>query len=484
MNGKLILGMLLLVVGFSFAAVPEVIFANNTPANNTFTASSLLNMTEIHGWSFDNESNYFEIDGANYTCNVSADNTSCSLSLWDAFADLETSHTYTVTTWGNFSGNSWQGETRMIIYQGCGFANGDITQYVDMHQGGHAVCLVVNASDIVINGNDKVIYTETGSNGVNMYSIENVTFANFSILGAAITGLDNYESNNTIIDNIDVNGASIGVWADASNNCTIKNSDFVNVSQGIQVDDESNDTLIKWNSFYSSGVGVILEDDSSNTLLYQNDYLNNLYDFYTDNSGGGVLTYIIYQDIYNTTVFSAQDSVTDTYYFDGEYIASFPVNPLGLVTVNHKGVSINQTGASPETIDFLALYWNNGTDSTLFNESTFELWNLENGSYNSYNSTPNTTFNFMTVTDYAPISSELVLVGRSLTTTPPATPGNVSDAEAQLLVSQFTTVAIAFFLLFTIFGVFKLHKYFNFDDIFVPLMVAVLLVILAMGLFM
>jgi uncharacterized membrane protein YhdT len=51
------------------------------------------------------------------------------------------------------------------------------------------------------------------------------------------------------------------------------------------------------------------------------------------------------------------------------------------------------------------------------------------------------------------------------------------------LMSTFISAALIFIVLFIIVGSFGLSKWFDFKEIFVPLMVAVLIVILALGLF-
>jgi len=305
--------------------------------------------------------------------------------------------------------------------------------------------------------------------------------------------IDDCNGNNLFYNNMS-NGA-VGINNEGNDTAIWRNNISNMDDSGIEIDGSplGGGNTISDNEVYNCDVGIEAEDMTIFVLAYNHVY-NTSGAIYFANTQDVNTTYIEVTDeidrpaggYINYSVLSILDIMlpNSAYYIDW---APVTVTPSGRGSFLGKQVGCS---AAPEgvnynvtLIDVLVFTWTN-PEVVGYDESQIELWGIDvNGTAVLLNDTPGTgtnsiaTYNFR-MEDYDSLG--LYYHGNQ---TIPNVPGNLTDQEAMALMSTFISAALIFIVLFIIVGSFGLSKWFDFKEIFVPLMVAVLIVILALGLF-
>jgi len=538
MNGKLILGMLILVMGFAFAA-PNVTWASPTPANNTdyWNTTLMFNMTSNESWS--NVNTWIEVDGVNKSCTPDiTTNKSCNVTL--AYLEKIHDHNYTVIGWANISNTSVPTDTRIVVYTGCGFVNANTVLKHDLGGASYSTnCLIMNRSGIIMDGDGYIVEVDNSTAAISANSLENLTITYFEADGGAWTVLllgvnhstvDNFQvfgipgstagvflsaSNDNNISGGWVEGYGYGIYMSASSNYNnvsdndltenvvgILAGDTGNVIDSNRIFDNTGDGIILTtptaiavdrNEIYGNPIGVQVSN-SNVSVFWSNHYYNNsIVDYYMSNTNNvSYLNFISYDDfdnpLGNHVNFTRVASMDYVGYNDSYSISwnAFGTTPTNLSVFRGKAIAIDDGVLSSDPIiEEIVLFWNI-SESSGYNESSFALWReVFPGTFTLINGSPNTAGNYILMYDTNVSGWGRYGILYNTTTTPiPDVPGNVTDAETLVIISNFISVALIFIILFIIVGSFGLQKWFDFKDMFVPLMVGALLIILAIGLFL
>jgi YVTN family beta-propeller protein/parallel beta-helix repeat protein len=130
--------------------------------------------------------------------------------------------------------------------------------------------IVVERSNIIINGNGYTVQGNQNGNGLYWQNINNVTIENTNIKNFNY-GIDPYSSYNSSIseNNITTNNDA-GIELDSSSNNTISGNNITtNNDVGIELDSSSNNT-ISGNNIANNGNGIFLYGSSNNTISGNN----------------------------------------------------------------------------------------------------------------------------------------------------------------------------------------------------------------------
>ena len=540
MNGKLVLlGMMLIMFGAISFAAPSISWAINTPGNNSNYSGdeTMFNMTSNE--TMNASGNWIEIDSVNYTCTPSADKLSCNRTL--GYTDKIYNHTYSVIGYANVSGTQYPSATRIVNYYGCGFVNNNSVLLYDIGSENYTqTCLTINASSITLDGNAKSVTVDNSTSGISSATKTGITIEEVEVVGGS-WGVLFLDTNNSVIDDIQVfgiPGTNVGIFFGDSNNNNITGSYIEGCGYGISLSSSSNYNNVSLNEITDNAVGIIASDignildsneihlntgdgiiltaitdtaidrneifdnpigvqasNSNLSVFWKNHYYNNsVVDYYMSNTNNVSYLNFIIQDTYsapsgsyvNSTKISALDYVlyNDSYSISW---ASFGTVPTNMSVFSGKAISLDDGVLSSDAIlDEFVIYWNS-TESSGYNESLFSLWReVFPGTFTLMNDSPNTGGNYIMMydTNISGWGRYGILYNTSTGQVVPPVPGNVTDAETLVIISQFISVALIFIVLFIIVSSFGLQKWFDFKDMFVPLMVGALLIILAIGLFL
>jgi len=540
MSGKLILGMLI-VLGLVFAA-PNVYWSNPTPENATdyYGDATIFNMSSNESMG---PNSFINIDGTNYTCTISADNLSCSYTL--NITEKIYANTYDLIGYANITTYAETNESRTFDYHGCGQIGGTQTLEYNVGSVGYAdddcfqisedstsidcagysitlsneskmsIISAINKSGntiencILESGYVGVYFVAVTNSSINNNTFDNqtwdgikmgntsninISFNNFWMdsVGHPIYGIDFIsQGNRTIIFANNLTNGLSGISLDGNDNKIINNT-IVNMSEfGIYMESltMNDNNQLAGNDISGSNVGLFIQDNNQ-TFVVMDHLYNNSNDFVTLNALDEDLSSLVVLELdrpqgnhTNNTIVIIYDTIIPSSSYAVRW-ANVSVTPSGRMSFLGKFIEVEFSLMVPNEsiIDNLDFTWLN-SESAGYDEAQLELWGITYaGTAVLLNASPNTALNQITVANLNTTTYRNVGLYYHGSTVP-LVPGNVSDDKAMTIVSQFTTVAIAFFLLFTIFGVFRLDKMFDFNGLFIPLMVAVLLVILAMGLF-
>lgn len=303
----------------------------------------------------------------------------------------------------------------------------------------------------------------------------------------------NCNGNNLFYNNMS-NGA-LGIDVEGNDTQIWRNNIYNMDDECIRIDGFSigGGNTISDNEIYNCDVGIDTEDVTALILAYNHIY-NTSGAMYFSNTEDVNLTYMgITNELdrpaggyinYSTITMLDIMLPNSAYYLDWAPVAVTP-SGRGSFLGKQIGCSAAPAGVNYNVtlVDVIGFTWTNGEVSG-YDETQIELWGIDvNGTAVLLNDTPGTgtnsiaTYNFR-MQDYDSLG--LYYHGNQ---TIPNVPGNLTDQEAMALMSTFISAALIFIVLFIIVGSFGLSKWFDFKEIFVPLMVAVLIVILALGLF-
>jgi len=447
MKGLFVLGMLLLVVGCSFA-LPEISWAINTAGNNTtyYGDEFMFNMTSNESMNL--TGNAIQIDGVNYTCDLSADRLSCNTTL--GYLDKIYNHTYSAIGFANISNVSYNNPTRVINYYGCGFVNDDETLLYDIGSENYTqTCLTINASNITLDGNAKSVTVDNTTSGISSTTKNNITITEVEVVGGAY-GISLLDTNNSVIDNVqvfgvagsnngislgdssnnnisnsyvegygygiymssasnynnvssnEVTGNAVGLYAGDTGNILDSNTVYLNTGDGIILSSPINASIDR-NEIYSNPIGIMISNSNLTTLWLNHYYNNTNVDYYISNTNNVTyLNFIIYDTFDNplgnyvnhTTIFS-MDYVeyNDSYIISG---ASFVAVPSNMSVFRGKAIALDDGVLSSDAIiDEIVFVWNN-TEAVGYDESLFGLWKEPiAGTFVLLNDTPNVSSNWI-----------------------------------------------------------------------------------------
>ena len=524
---------LLMSFGFVFAE-PLVYWAEPTPWNGEYVYSDVVifNMTTNETFG---PNTIIDFNGANKTCTMSLDNTSCYYTM--NYSDKVLGDTYNITGYGNFTeGYTTSNESRLIYYVGCGYVDRNMSLYYDIGSPTYAGdCIMMNASNITFDLNGHSITTNSTSNAIYAATLNNLVIENGLILGGAI-GVRIDDVNTSVIRNLSIRDTEIaGITLDYANLNNITMNTLQNVTgYGIMLTVDSNLNNVSYNSLDDGDVGlyvtsgnhnqllrnnvtdhssyaVLITDDlteveynrmqnnvygmalvrANDTVNYRNHFCNNDvdYEYYAVDATEQMNNLILYDtfegsacDYAHGASIAIMDVVfpNETYWINASTMpTSLPSGRYGLM---NKVIWMSNRTAVPTVFDNIIFIWN-ASESSAYNESTFELWSSTTGGvFTLQNATLNTTSNTLEM-DYlnitVPGGYKFMILRQNA-----AGGTTVGDDAAARTIAAFVPIAIAFFVLFTIIGSFGVMKGMNLEEFFVPIMAVALIAILVWGLFM
>ncbi|MFA6462355.1 MAG: NosD domain-containing protein [Candidatus Woesearchaeota archaeon] len=141
----------------------------------------------------------------------------------------------------------------------CGYVNRDVTLLSDLAS--NDTCLIVNASNLVIDGNNGVILGNSSGEGINLTGVQNITIKNLIIV--------NFSS---------------AIYLENSSNNTLTNNRLENNSFGVKILSSSNYNNLTLNYLkYNLNNGTLVLDSYNNTI-YNNYFFNNTNHAYDNGS--------------------------------------------------------------------------------------------------------------------------------------------------------------------------------------------------------
>lgn len=335
--------------------------------------------------------------------------------------------------------------------------NTSTTLYTDFNCSGTA--FILNASNIVFDGNGHKITGDDTGYGIDATNTENTTIKNTELYNFS-DGIQLLNSNNTKVDNNSIHsGNSVGIVVFGnSNNNTLQNNivyDYAvtsciylqdgllnqvldntlyNCNAGLVVGNSANDSIASNNTIYQAVTGISVLQNNDNYFAFNHVY-NTSSGF--DNQNGAHVTLASnyfdnptgnYTDYLN---FSLTD-VTAT----GEYVVTWTFIPAALPTgytsLAQKFLNISTASGTP-VIDSAIFSWTDN-ESIGLTESNFKLFQY-NGTWSDANASLDTAANTLTLTNFTPHSIYAIVVY----TAPIPTPVSGSSGGTPLMFAATPT---------------------------------------------
>lgn len=281
-------------------------FVSPTPTNNTnnFTYGMVLNMTSNANITF-TAGSLFDIDGANFTCSISADTRSCSYAL--TAAQHIVNHTYIITGHGNIAGAMVATNSTLVVpYYGCGYVHSNGTLLGNVSING-SDCFTIHANNIVFDGAGYTVIGDKTRYGIISNNYDNNIYKNFNIENFTygfyfIDSMYNALYNNSAYNNTDYN-----FYFDSGKSNNFTNNTVYNSEYGFYVSVSSTNIFVN-NSAYNNTLGNFNIYSSSDNIFSNNSVYNSPQGFYFTDSGSNM---IYNNNITNSSVFS--DDITNNW---------------------------------------------------------------------------------------------------------------------------------------------------------------------------
>ena len=148
--------------------------------------------------------------------------------------------------------------------------------------------IVIEKSNIIIDGNGYTLQGSGGGNGFYLYSISNVTIKNTNVRDFYYGIWLDYSSNNSIFGNNVTTNDEDGILLYGSSNNNIAGNNITNNLNGILLCYSSNNNSIAGNNITNIRYGIRLGDSSNNSIAGNNITNNNFGFFITDSSNNSI----------------------------------------------------------------------------------------------------------------------------------------------------------------------------------------------------
>ncbi|MBI4152115.1 right-handed parallel beta-helix repeat-containing protein [Candidatus Woesearchaeota archaeon] len=154
---------------------------------------------------------------------------------------------------------------------GCGYVNSDLTLVESVNA--NATCFIINASNIVIDGQSFIVTGNDTGYGFNISGYNNTTIKNVNFYNFSIGGFVSKSVNNTILNNSINVTSSYGLQLEAaSDNNNITSNDLLNTSGRALFIDSSDQTTIDGNTITVIDIEAIYlqgadNNNASNNLI-------------------------------------------------------------------------------------------------------------------------------------------------------------------------------------------------------------------------
>ena len=150
--------------------------------------------------------------------------------------------------------------------------------------------IVVNRSNIIINGRDHTLQTSpTTENGFSLSRVNNVTIKNTTIINNDKGVYINSSSSNTVSGN-NITNNLYGVCVISSSSNTVSGNNITNSFIGIDLESSSDNNVLSGNNVTTNGrAGIEISHSSDNNTLSGNNAKANGYGIYLSSSSGNVL---------------------------------------------------------------------------------------------------------------------------------------------------------------------------------------------------
>ena len=268
-----------------------------------------------------------------------------------------------------------------------------------------------------------IAYNNTAENvtGTGMYveACDSSSFYNNSLWDIGEYGLDfNMGSENTTIyDNLIWDIGDTGIDIFGNTNLTVYDNLVHNCPQGISII-YSDELTLRGNTIHTSSISGIDLVSSDLAHLEDNILYANTLEFSVFNDGGIAPTfdYTMVDTIFRNpagsttdayTVLSIQDEVVLNEWYSIDWTAT-PTPLPGLSSFRNKFVEINNVTADPVSISQLVWSWT-AAEVSGYDESSFELWENDNGAWTNMGAVLSTAAHTLTVASMDPASDYGIL---------------------------------------------------------------------------
>jgi parallel beta-helix repeat protein len=204
-------------------------------------------------------------------------------------------------------------------------------------------------------------------------------------------------------------GITLYLGATITNNA-ITNNRITNVYDGIDLVGSSNVALTNNVITNATNFGAYIRT-TNNITLSGNSYINSLYSLYVD-STDGQQKITETADMFNSTKVSITDIAEAGEIYMINPLSALPeIPPSDYSAINSKFMTFDVQAGSP-VLDQLTLYWGE-QEQYLYNESTFEMWGYDTGSWGFLGNQTNILYNTIrafNITDTDPADGNHIVV--------------------------------------------------------------------------